>query len=173
MRKSETIIEFTPIEELFSQEELLSMILTIKPKPHYCFIHSCLFAVNMAKNYPSIEYHEGIYTDRFYVHAWNSVIKDGRRHYFDFTGYFLEKKMKLPREQCAIMLRSYSPREIFKLMFKKNIQCCQIEWDGTYKRFIDNNFKKEKDEANRIDRLFKTVQEYEKEHEILCPCVSC
>ena len=51
----------------------------------------------MEKTYPTIEYHEGLYSDFLILHAWNSIVKEGERKYFDFTGYFLEKSRKIER----------------------------------------------------------------------------
>ena len=73
MKNSEELIEFTPIEDLFSMKEILDMVMAIKPQEHYCYIHSCVFAVNMARIYPSIEYHEGIITKGLFVHALNTI----------------------------------------------------------------------------------------------------
>lgn len=172
MKNSEELIEFTPIEDLFSMKEILDMVMAIKPQEHYCYIHSCVFAVNMARIYPSIEYHEGIITKGLFVHAWNSIVKNGRRYYFDFTGYFLAQKYKVKVNYQAILLRTYTPNEIFKLMFKKEIQCCQIEKDGTYKKYIDRNFKEEKEEINRLMAINRKMKEHEEKHEILTPCIS-
>lgn len=172
MKNSEELIDFTPIEELFSMKEILDMVMEIKPQEHYCYIHSCEFAINMARKYPSIEYHEGIITQGLFVHAWNSIVKNGRRYYFDFTRYFLAHKYKVEINYQAILLRTYSPKEIFKLMFKKNIQCCQIEKDGTYKKYIDKNFKEEKEKIDQLITINKKIKEHEKKHEIFTPCVS-
>ena len=166
-------IVLSPIEELFSEKEILDMFMLIKPKLHHCYDHSCRLADYLKKKYPTVEYHEGIYSDFLILHAWNSIVKDGIRHYFDFTGYFLEKSQKIERWGDAILLRTYSPKEIFKLMFEKGIFCCQMENDGSYNDFIEKHCKKQMKEINRIVELNKIAAEYEKKHEILCPCVSC
>ena len=57
-------------------------------------------------------------------------------------------------------------------MFKKEIQCCQIEKDGTYKKYIDRNFKEEKEEINRLMAINRKMKEHEEKHEILTPCIS-
>lgn len=169
---SEEIV-LTPIEELFDEKELLDMIMKIKPRLHYCYIHSCLFAHLMKEKYPSIEYHEGIYEIGLYAHAWNSIVKDGQKYYFDFTGYFVEKKTGLPRAYNAVLLRTFSPKEIFKVFFNKYQWGCTIERDKTYKRFIDKFYKKEKEEIDRKIKFEDKIIEYETKKYIPIPCVSC
>lgn len=167
------IIKFTPIEEIFSEKEIQTMMMEIKPKPHECFIHSCLFADKMAKEYPSIEYHEGIFSKYLIFHAWNSVVKDGKRLYFDFSGFFLEKKRGVERLNYAIMLRTYKPREIFKLIFKKGIDGCQIQWDGTYKRYLGKQFRKNIEIINKMVSLDERAEKHEEERsEVFSPCLS-
>lgn len=173
MKNSIEVIELTPIEELFSEKEIWDMFLLIKPKLHHCYEHSCRLAHYLKKKYPTIEYHEGIYSDGLILHAWNSIVKDGKRFYFDFTGYFLEKSRKIERWGDAILLRTYSPKEIYDLMFKKGIFCCQMENDGSYNKFIDKYYKEQMKEIEKMMELGKIVAKYEKKNEILCPCVSC
>ena len=172
MKEENKIIVLSPIEELFSQKELYDMFLKIKPRLHHCYDHSCLFAHYMEKAYPTIEYHEGLYSDYLILHAWNSIVKEGERKYFDFTGYFLEKSRKIERFGDAHLLRTYSPKEIFKLMYKKGNWGCQMELDGSYEKFVYENYKKEMEIIDRLKTFEKKIYENEKKHEILCPCVS-
>lgn len=173
MKNENQIIELTPIEELFSEKELMDMFFKIKPKLHHCYDHSCLFAHFMQKKYPTIEYHEGLYSDYLILHAWNSIIKDGKRLYFDFTGYFLEKSRKIERYCDAHLLRTYSPKEIFKLMYIKGQGGCQMERDGSYEKFVNENYKNQVEYTNRLFSFEKILYENLKKHEIICPCVSC
>lgn len=173
MKGSNQIIKFTPIEEIFSEEEIQKMMMEIQPMLHECFIHSCLFAEKMAKDYPSIEYHEGMFSKLLLFHAWNSVVKDGKRLYFDFSGYFLEKKYKVERLHYAIMLRTYKPKEIYRLIFINGIDTCQIQWDGTYKNYIGKQFRKNIEIIDRMLSLEEKAEKHEEKHsEILCPCLS-
>ena len=172
MKNCKEKIVFTPIEELFEKNELLDLFMKIKPRVHYCYYHSCMLAHLMKAKYPSIEYHEGVYEIGLYAHAWNSIVKDGVKYYFDFTGYFLEKKIGIPRVFNAVLLRTYSPKEIYKILFKKHQWGCTIAFDGTYKRYIEEYHKEEKEIIDREIHFETITLEDEAKKFVPIPCLS-
>ena len=172
MRNSRVKIVLTPIEELFDEKELLDMFMKIKPRLHCCYYHSCMFAHYMKAKYPSIEYHEGVYEIGLYVHAWNSIVKEGVKYYFDFTGYFLEKKFRIPRASNALLLRTYSPKEIYKYFFEKGQWGCTIDIDGTYDRYIEKYHKEEKEKKDREIHFETITLENEAKKFVPITCIS-
>lgn len=141
MRDRDETVELTPIEKLFTESELNQMLMTINPQPKQCYRNNGLFALLMKPKYPTIECCEGI-NKGFYVHAFNSIIVGGVRYYFDFSGYYLEKKHGIPRDQYALLLRTYTVEEIFQLFDELDYSCCIIEIDGTYVKYLKNVLNK-------------------------------
>ena len=156
MKNTETIINFTPIEQLFTQEELSKLIKMINPQPKQCYRNNFLFALLVQSKYPSIEYAEGVYCS-FYVHAFNSIVVNGVKHYIDFSGYYLYKRYGIEQAKQAIMLRQFSINEIKTLNDERGFMACSIDMDGTLHRYRNKLCKKYKD-VNEVIESRETVR---------------
>ena len=157
--KNETI-QLTPIEKLFTESELNQMLMAINPQPKQCYRNNGLFALLMKPKYPTIECCEGINMGCF-VHAFNSMVVGGVRHYFDFSGYYLEKRYGLPRDQFAQLLRTYTVEEIFQLFDKLGFSCCIIEIDGTFVKYLKGVLNKCNDLTEDLRELIeKRISHY-------------
>lgn len=167
MRDRDVMIKLTPIEKLFTESELNQMLMTIKPQPKQCYRNNGLFALLMKPKYPTIEYCEGINMGIF-VHAFNSIIIDGVRYYFDFSGYYLEKKHGIPRDEYAQLLRTYTVEEIFQLFDELGHSCCIIQIDGTFAKYLKRVLNKCSDLTEDNRRILKKrIGEYKEDtHDI-------
>ncbi len=139
MKNNNEKIKFTPIEKLFKKKELEKMIEMIKPRTHECHRNSWLLAQFYKSQYPTLEYNEGLYSYNF-PHAFNSMVINGVRHYFDITSYI--NKIEHDIEPCkeGILLRSYTPKEIFRKFYKDKAYYITVEVDGTVFKYVRDNF---------------------------------
>lgn len=155
MKNIERVIKFTPIEQIFSEEELNQMMKVINPQPKQCYRNNWLFALMMKSKYPSIDYCEGMYR-AFWVHAFNSLIVNGVRHYVDFSSYYLCKRYGIERYDTAIVLREYTVMEMKPFIDRYGFEGCIIDLDGTFDRYID-----------KLCRRYSKVAEFIKERDEL------
>ena len=135
MKTCKEVIKFTPIEKLFNEKKLKRMIDIVKPRTHECHRNSCLLAYIYKSQYPTLEYNEGI-IDNIFAHSFNSIVVGGVRHYFDITSYINLKKYNIRRNSEGVLLRSYSPKEIFKKFLKDDMYYCTVELDGTVSDYV-------------------------------------
>ena len=127
-------IKFTPIEQLFSKEVLERIISSVKPKTHECHRNSFLLATYFMIYYPTMEYNEGM-LDFYTPHAFNSIIVDGVRRYFDITSYINLINYNARREDNGVLLRSYTPGEILNIVKDEDEYSITVEKDGTVAKY--------------------------------------
>lgn len=135
MKNFKEVIKFTPIENLFNEKELKRMIAMVNPRTHECHRNSCFLAYICKSSYPTLEYNEGI-IDNVFAHSFNSIVVSGVRHYFDITSYINFKKYNISRNSEGVLLRSYSPNEIFKKFLEDDLYYCTVELDGTVSDYV-------------------------------------
>lgn len=127
-------ITFTPIEQLFSKEVLERMVSLVRPKTHECHRNSFLLATYFMIYYPTMEYNEGM-LNSYTPHAFNSIIVDGIRRYFDITSYINLINYNARREDNGVLLRSYTPGEILNIVKDEDEYSITIEKDGTVAKY--------------------------------------
>lgn len=129
-------IKITPIEEIFNPSELEQLMKFVKPEVHQCHRNSFLLAMYPVRKNTTIEYNEGIIL-RTTAHAFNSMVVDGERLYFDITDYNNSLKYGVERGKEALLLRRYSPKEILDKVSKDGEYKVTIESDGTLTRVLE------------------------------------
>jgi hypothetical protein len=171
MKNLEIEIKFSPIEHFFTEAELTEMIRIINPKECECYRNNWLFALLAKCKYPSIGCCEGIY-DGLSVHFFNNIIVNGKEHFIDFSGYYLQKKHGLLLSGYALLLRQFTISEMKEFIEKKGFMCCTIDFDGTYEKYLNKMCSKDEIVEVRACNRKATLSIMSRESEMVRPSIA-
>ena len=105
-------IEFTPLSELFSQEDVRK-IMRLGIEPHQCHHNSAKVA-----QYLKCGYCEGVFCGGVLDHAFNVMERNGRKYYFDITNYANTGDAGQTSSLETVLLRTFTWQDINNLFYE-------------------------------------------------------
>lgn len=128
-------IEFTDVEAIFTKAEIKKMLKYAKVEPHQCHRNSYMVAELL-----NCGVCEGVIMD-ILPHAFNYIIRNGKRVYFDITEYKNKRKKSLTDTvKTAVVLRIYSNcSEIMGKYVEKGYFYLTIERDNRLRNYLMKN----------------------------------